>query len=189
MGEGLLRHFGGEHFEVFSGGLVPSYVRPNAIAVMKELGIDISHHRSKSVNEFVDGEPFDYVITVCDYAAQYCPTFPGEAKRIHWSIADPVVIGDAAASGRGQAQPRESVHRDLAHAHAGELRGWPRRVSEVGAERRDLDARIVELCLELALSGYSESQDVHGQHEEQRGRREDDQVARVRVHTGLRGHD
>ena len=94
MGEGLLRHFGGEHFEVFSGGLVPSYVRPNAIAVMKELGIDISHHRSKSVNEFVDGEPFDYVITVCDYAAQYCPTFPGEAKRIHWSIADPVVIGD-----------------------------------------------------------------------------------------------
>jgi len=67
MGEGLLRHFGGDRFEVFSGGLVPSYVRPNAIAVMKELGIDISHHRSKSVNEFVDGEPFDYVITVCDH--------------------------------------------------------------------------------------------------------------------------
>ena len=94
MGEGLLRHLGGDRFEVFSGGLVPSYVRPNAIAVMKELGIDISHHRSKSVNEFVDDEPFDYVITVCDHAAQYCPTFPGEAKRIHWSIADPVVIGD-----------------------------------------------------------------------------------------------
>jgi arsenate reductase (thioredoxin) len=93
MGEGLLRHFGGDRFEVFSGGLVPSYVRPNAIAVMKEIGIDISHHRSKSINEFVD-EPFDYVITVCDYAAQYCPTFPGEAKRIHWSINDPVVIGD-----------------------------------------------------------------------------------------------
>ena len=94
MGEGLLRHFGGDRFEVCSGGLVPSYVRPNAIAVMKEIGIDISHHRSKSVNEFVDGEPFDYVITVCDYAAQYCPTFPGDSKRIHWSIKDPVVIGD-----------------------------------------------------------------------------------------------
>jgi arsenate reductase len=93
MGEGLLRHFGGDRFEVFSGGLVPSYVRPNAIAVMKEIGIDISHHRSKSLNEFVD-EPFDYVITVCDHAAQYCPTFPGESKRIHWSIKDPVVIGD-----------------------------------------------------------------------------------------------
>lgn len=93
MGEGLLRHFGGDRFEVFSGGLVPSYVRPNAIAVMKEIGIDISEHRSKSLNEFRD-ESFDYVITVCDHAAQYCPTFPGESKRIHWSIKDPVVIGD-----------------------------------------------------------------------------------------------
>ncbi len=93
MGEGLLRHFGGDRFEVFSGGVVPSYVRPNAIAVMKELGIDISHHRSKSVNEFA-GEQFDYVITVCNHAALYCPDFPGETQRIHWSIKDPVVIGD-----------------------------------------------------------------------------------------------
>lgn len=94
MGEGLLRHLGGDRFEVFSGGLVPSYVRPNAITVMQELGIDISDHRSKSVNELVDDDLFDYVITVCDHAAQYCPTFPGESKRIHWSIKDPVVIGD-----------------------------------------------------------------------------------------------
>ena len=93
MGEGLLRHFGGDRFEVFSGGLSPSYVRPNAIAVMKELGIDISHHRSKSVNEFVDDEPFDYVITVCDHASEHCPVFPGPAKRIHWSIDDPVAPG------------------------------------------------------------------------------------------------
>jgi len=93
MAEGLLRHLAGDRFEVFSGGVIPSYVRPNAITVMKELGIDISDHRSKSVNEFI-GTPFDYVITVCDYAAQRCPTFPGDAKRIHWSIEDPVVIGD-----------------------------------------------------------------------------------------------
>ncbi len=93
MAEGLLRHLAGDRFEVFSGGVIPSYVRPNAIAVMKELGIDISAHRSKSVNEFIDTS-FDYVITVCDYAAQRCPTFPGDAKRIHWSIADPVEIGD-----------------------------------------------------------------------------------------------
>jgi len=93
MAEGLLRHLAGDRFEVFSGGVIPSYVRPNAITVMKELGIDISDHRSKSVNEFI-GTPFDYVITVCDYAAQRCPTFPGVAKRIHWSIEDPVVIGD-----------------------------------------------------------------------------------------------
>lgn len=93
MAEGLLRHLAGDRFEVFSGGVIPSYVRPNAIAVMKELGIDISAHRSKSVNEFLD-TPFDYVITVCDYATQRCPTFPGDATRIHWSIADPVEIGD-----------------------------------------------------------------------------------------------
>ena len=93
MAEGLLRHVAGDRFEVFSGGVIPSYVRPNAIAVMKELGIDISDHRSKSVNEFLDTS-FDYVITVCDYAAQRCPSFPGNAKRIHWSVEDPVVIGD-----------------------------------------------------------------------------------------------
>ena len=93
MAEGLLRHLGGDHFEVFSGGLLPSYVRPNAIAVMKEIGIDISHHRSKSLNEFLD-TPFDYVITVCDHASQHCPVFPGDAKRIHWSIKDPVAPGD-----------------------------------------------------------------------------------------------
>ena len=92
MAEGLLRHMAGDRFEVFSGGLSPSYVRPNAIAVMKELGIDISHHRSKSMNEFLD-TPFDYVITVCDHASEHCPVFPGAAQRIHWSIDDPVAPG------------------------------------------------------------------------------------------------
>ena len=92
MAEGLLRHMAGDRFEVFSAGLSPSHVRPNAIAVMKELGIDISHHRSKSMNEFLD-TPFDYVITVCDHASEHCPVFPGPAKRIHWSIDDPVAPG------------------------------------------------------------------------------------------------
>lgn len=92
MAEGLLRHIAGDRFEVFSAGLLPSYVRPNAITVMKELGIDISHHRSKSLNEFLD-TPFDYVITVCDHASEHCPIFPGTAKRIHWSIDDPVAPG------------------------------------------------------------------------------------------------
>jgi arsenate reductase (thioredoxin) len=96
MAEGLLRHLGGDRFEVFSAGLLPSYVRPNAIAVMNELGIDISDHRSKSLNEFLD-TPFDYVITVCDHAAERCPIFPGPAKRIHWSIDDPVAPGGEAA--------------------------------------------------------------------------------------------
>ena len=93
MAEGLLRSESGGRFEVFSAGTIASFVRPQAIAVMKELGIDISAHRSKSLNEFVE-QPFDYVITVCDHAAQSCPMFPGDGKRIHWSIEDPVVIGD-----------------------------------------------------------------------------------------------
>ena len=93
MAEGLLRNMAGDRFEVFSAGTIASFVRPQSIAVMKELGIDISSHRSKSLNEFID-EPFDYVITVCDHAAQQCPTFPGNARRIHWSIDDPVGMGN-----------------------------------------------------------------------------------------------
>lgn len=92
MAEGLLRHPAGDRFEVFSAGIVSSFVRQPAIAVMQELGIDISGHRSKSVDEFVDQE-FDYVITVCDHANEHCPIFPAKAKRIHWSIDDPVVSG------------------------------------------------------------------------------------------------
>jgi len=92
MAEGLLRSQAANRFEVFSAGTIASFVRPQAIEVMKELAIDISAHRSKSLHEFID-EPFDYVITVCDHAAQSCPLFPGDAKRIHWSIKDPVAIG------------------------------------------------------------------------------------------------
>jgi arsenate reductase len=88
MAEGLLRHDGENQFEVFSAGVAPSHVRPEAIAVMSELGIDISSHRSKSVDEFANQE-FDYVITVCDNAREQCPVFPGNTKRIHWSFDDP----------------------------------------------------------------------------------------------------
>ena len=96
MAEGLLRHLAGDRFEVFSAGLLPSYVRANAITVMNELGIDISHHRSKSLDEFLE-TPFDYVITVCDHISEHCPIFPGPARRIHWSIKDPVAPGGEAA--------------------------------------------------------------------------------------------
>ena len=88
MAEGLLRHLAGAKFEVASAGTIASFVRPQAITVMEEAGIDISQHRSKSLDEFID-QPFDYVITVCDNAAQDCPVFPGNAKRIHWSFDDP----------------------------------------------------------------------------------------------------
>src|SRR5208282_1669425 len=91
MAEGLLRHDGGAAFEVFSAGTKPSHVRPEAIAVMKEIGIDISGHRSKSVDGFA-GQAFDYVITVCDNAKESCPVFPATTKRIHWSIEDPAAV-------------------------------------------------------------------------------------------------
>jgi len=92
MAEGLLRDLAGDQFEVHSAGTIASFVRPQAIAVMNEIGIDISGHRSKSADEFLDDE-FDYVITVCDHANQICPVFAGPAKRLHWSIDDPVISG------------------------------------------------------------------------------------------------
>ncbi len=91
MAEGLLRHDAGDQFEAASAGVDPSEVRPLAIKAMSELGIDIRHQRSKSVDEFT-GQHFDYVITVCDNANQQCPMFPGNTKRIHWSIEDPAAV-------------------------------------------------------------------------------------------------
>ena len=91
MAEGLLRHEGGDRFEVFSAGTKPSHVRPEAIAVMAEIGLDISGHRSKSVDEFV-GQDLDFVITVCDNAKETCPVFPGAVKRLHWPFEDPAAV-------------------------------------------------------------------------------------------------
>jgi arsenate reductase len=88
MAEGLLRHDAGDRFEVESAGTRPGSVRPEAIAVMYELGIDISGHRSKSVEEFA-GQHFDYVLTVCDNARETCPVFFGPAESRHRSFEDP----------------------------------------------------------------------------------------------------
>ena len=91
MGEGLFRMEGKGAYEVESAGTKPSHVRPEAIAAMKELGVDISGHRSKSVHEF-DGQAFDYVVTVCDNARDNCPVFPAAAERLHWSFEDPAAV-------------------------------------------------------------------------------------------------
>jgi len=88
MAEGLLREFGGDKFAVESAGVAPSRVRREAVEAMREIGIDISRHRSKSIDEF-HGQNFDYIITVCDNAAETCPVFPGNATRIHKSFTDP----------------------------------------------------------------------------------------------------
>jgi arsenate reductase len=88
MAEGLLRYEAGDRFEVESAGSKPSSVRPEAIQVMREIGIDISNHRSKHLDEFA-GQHFDYVLTVCDNANESCPMFPDATKRIHESFDDP----------------------------------------------------------------------------------------------------
>lgn len=121
MAEGLLRHDGGDRFEVFSAGTKPSLVRPEAIEVMQELGIDISGHRSKSVDEF-SGQEFDYVITVCDNARESCPVFPGRTRRIHWSFEDPAEIeGDEATRIAVFRRVRNEIREQLAGFIGSEL--------------------------------------------------------------------
>jgi arsenate reductase len=91
MAEGLLRKMAGDRFEVLSAGVAPTMVRTEAIEVMAEAGIDISDHRSKSVDEFA-GQQFAFVITVCDNAKEQCPIFPGTTQRIHWGFEDPAAV-------------------------------------------------------------------------------------------------
>jgi len=103
MAEGLLRNDGGVAFSVASAGLEPSFVRREAIEVMREIDIDITGQWSKSIDEF-KGQAFDYLITVCDNAKQNCPIFPGAVRRVHWSIKDPAAVS-------GTAQLRLSAFR------------------------------------------------------------------------------
>lgn len=91
MSEGLLRHDHGERFEVASAGSKATLVRPEAIKVMAEIGIDITGHRSKVVDEFAS-QSFDYVLTVCDNARESCPIFPGHANRMHHQFEDPAAV-------------------------------------------------------------------------------------------------
>ena len=88
IAEGLLRNLASDKFSVFSAGSHPSQVHPMSVAVMEEVGIDISHHTSDPITDYID-HGIDIVITVCDNAKQACPVFPGNVEHIHWSIEDP----------------------------------------------------------------------------------------------------
>ena len=107
MAEGLLRHDAGGRLEVESAGVQPSAVKPEAVAAMIEIGIDITSQRSKHVDEF-SGQHFDYVITVCDHANETCPIFPGAPTRMHWSVPDP-----AAVHGSGRFEAFRSARNTL----------------------------------------------------------------------------
>lgn len=92
MAEGLLRHLDSDSFEAASAGTEATRVRPEAIRAMSEAGMDITGQESKTLQRYL-GEPFDYVITVCDDAGESCPAFPGPAERLHWSLPDPSQTG------------------------------------------------------------------------------------------------
>jgi arsenate reductase (thioredoxin) len=105
MAEGLLRHLARDRLEVMSAGTEATHVRPLAVRAMDEVGIDISGQESKTLDRYV-GEPFDYVITVCEEANEACPFFPGAAERLHWSLPDP-------AAAQGTEEERLEVFRSV----------------------------------------------------------------------------
>jgi arsenate reductase len=116
MAEGWLRALGGGRFEVYSAGTRPGSVRPEAVEAMREVGVDIGSHRSKSVDEFA-GREFEYVITVCDNARESCPVFPGKTERVHWSFDDP-------AAAAGTWDERLAAFRRVRDEIAERLRAW-----------------------------------------------------------------
>lgn len=116
MAEALLGWLGGPRFEVHSAGTAPTSVNPHAVAAMAKYGLDIAGARSKHVDEFV-GQAFDYVITVCDDAAERCPVFPGGSQRIHWSLPDPSAV-------KGTAEERQRAFDQVAADLIDRLRPW-----------------------------------------------------------------
>ena len=112
MAEGLMNALYGDLCEAHSAGTEPSEVNHRAVLVLLEMGIDITHHRSQNVREFLDRD-FDYVITVCDHARETCPVFPGGGKLIHHSFADPAAV-------RGSEQEKQAAFRKARD----EIKAW-----------------------------------------------------------------
>ena len=124
MAEGLLRNSAGDRFDVESAGTKPGRVRPEAIAVMSEIGIDISRHRSKHVDEFARRQ-FDYVLTVCDSAKESCPIFPGHTNRLHHGFEDPATL-------QGTEEERLALFRRVRDEIQEYLKTFPRDASRSG---------------------------------------------------------
>jgi len=91
IAEALLDRDGAERFDAFSAGTEATGVRPQTVQVLREIGIDWSGARSKTIAAFLD-QPFDYVVTVCDDARDACPVFPGAARTLHWNLPDPSTV-------------------------------------------------------------------------------------------------
>ncbi|MFZ7112324.1 MAG: arsenate reductase ArsC [Desulfatiglandales bacterium] len=112
MAEGLLNALGGDRYEAFSAGTEASDVRPQAVEVMREIGIDISDHYSKGLEPFLD-EALDVVVTVCDHAKESCPYFPGGKEVLHKGFDDP-------SAAQGTREEKMRVFRRIRD----EIRDW-----------------------------------------------------------------
>ena len=117
MAEGLLRNLAGDRYEVHSAGTKPGIVRPEAIVVMREIGIDITSHRSKHVDEFA-GQYFDYVLTVCDNANENCPVYPAGTTRLHRTFSDPAGVA-------GSEEERQEAFRQVRNQLSKYLETFP----------------------------------------------------------------
>lgn len=135
MAEGMLRAWAGDRFEAHSAGTEATLVRPEAIAVMGEIGIDISGQTSKTLEPYM-GEAFSWLITVCDQAKEACPTIPGVRQQAHWSIDDPAAVaadeaGRLAAFREARDRLRDRIHVFLLAAGREDLpRPEPSRIGE-----------------------------------------------------------
>ncbi|MDQ3880246.1 MAG: arsenate reductase ArsC [Chloroflexota bacterium] len=116
MAEGLLRAWAGDRYDAYSAGSHPSEVRPEAVGVMDEVGIDLAGHESKPVDRFA-GEQFDWVITVCDDAREACPNFPGGRRTLHWSFEDPAAV-------TGSDDERTAAFRRARDMIGNRIRAW-----------------------------------------------------------------
>ena len=116
MAEGFLRALGGDRFEAASAGTEATRVHPLAIDAMREVGIDLGRHSSKTFDQFL-AQPWDYVITVCDNANERCPVFPARTTRLHWSFEDP-------SAAIGSEDQRLEVFRHIRDKISAQIRSW-----------------------------------------------------------------
>ena len=130
MAEGLLRSLYGERYEAFSAGTEPGGVNPHAVEVMRETGVDITNHYSKSTGEF-QGKVFDYVVTVCDHAKENCPFFPGAKNYIHKSFPDP-------SATKGSKEEQHAVFRKVRD----EIKQWILNTFENGDQKRNQSFKL-----------------------------------------------
>jgi arsenate reductase len=130
MAEGILRKYVGDRFQVFSARLDPDRIHPMVEPVMREIGIDISGQRSKSVKEYLGRLTAHYLIVVCENAERDCPKiFPGPGERLYWPFDDPAAV-------EGTEEKQQEAFRRVRDQIAARLREWLRELDEEQKDKR-----------------------------------------------------